>query len=188
MYFNMNRNNQMNNPMNNMNNFNNMNNMNNFNNMNNMNNIMMEYINKSMELFNLYKKLNKNIQNSNINIVKSRNNKSQVNRLQINKKEIDLDPFIGYNGPRINVVFKTAKGDKKTINAPSNIKMHALLEKFMEKVGLGPKLINEEIYFLYGGKKITKKDENELVGNYLNDGAILVVLDFKDIIGANYYS
>ena len=160
----------MNNPMMNMNM------------MNMMNNAMM-----NMNMMNLYQNNLSNSGNFSDNKNSStKKNKSSLGRLPRDQVTTNYTPFIqDNNGINFNIVFSTPSGNKTIIKTPVNIKVNDLLYKYMEKIGLGPNLIGNGIYFLYDGRKLKDEDYNILVKNCFQDGAHIIVLDAGNLIGAN---
>ena len=190
--------NQMN--MNNMNNMNmnnmNMNNMNmnnmNMNNMNNINNQMMmqnflNFYSKTMALYQMFNQMNQ-INNSmnRINIVQggSQNNTKKLGRLPRGNGTDNYDPFMGYKGPKMNLLFETPSGHKTNIACPINIKVYDLLCQYISKVGLGPNVIGNGIYFLYNGRRLGKSFYDSQVDQVFTFGEKVVVIDYGNLIGA----
>ena len=200
MNMNMNPNmymNNMNMNMNNMNmnnmNMNNMNNMNmNMNNMNNINNQMMmqnflNFYSKTMALYQMFNQMNQ-INNSmnRINIVQggSQNNTKKLGRLPRGNGTDNYDPFMGYKGPKMNLLFETPSGHKTNIACPINIKVYDLLCQYISKVGLGPNVIGNGIYFLYNGRRLGKSFYDSQVDQVFTVGGKVVVIDYGNLIGA----
>ena len=187
---NMNMNNMnmnMNNNMNNMNMNMNMNNMNNINNKMMMQNIFQDFYSKTMALYRMFNQINQ-INNSmnKINIVQggSQNNSKKLGRLPRGKETVNYDPFMGNNGPRINLMFETPSGHKTNIACPINIKVYDLLRQYAFKVGLGPNVIGNGIYFLYNGRRLGKSFYDKQVGEVFTFGEKVVVIDAGNLIGA----
>ena len=199
--------NNMNNPMmmNNMNNpmmmnnmFNpmmmNMNNpmMMNMNNpmMMNMNNLMMMMnMNNPMMMMNMMNLSNNNVQNNSNNstTIKSKNN-PQLGRLPREKTTVQYNANINNNSIQYNIIFSTPAGHRVIIKTPNNIKIYDLLCLYMERVGLGPNLIGNGIYFLFDGRKLKEIDYNKLVKDFFQDRASLIVIDAGNLIGAKILS
>ena len=193
---NMNMNNMnmnMNNNMNNMNmnmNMNNMNNMNNINNINNqmmMQNLFLDFYSKTMaiyQMFNQFKQINNSMKKINIVQGGSQGNSKKLGRLPRGKETVNYDPFMGYNGPKINLMFETPSGHKTNIACPINIKVYDLLRQYTFKVGLGPNVIGNGIYFLYNGRRLGKSFYNTQVNQVFTFGEKVVVIDAGNLIGA----
>jgi len=195
MNMNMNMNNMMNmnNNMNNMNMNNNMNNMNMNNNMNNINNQMMmqnffrDFYTKTMAIYQMFNKINQmNNSNNKIKIVQggSMTNSKKLGRLPRGKETVDYDPFIGYNGPKLNLMFETPSGHKTNIVCPLNVKVYDILRQYTAKVGLGPNVIGNGIYFLYNGRRLGKSFYDSQVEQVFTHGEKVVVIDYGNLIGA----
>ena len=157
-------------------NFNYYNNMGINNSMNmNMFNLMMFYLQQNM--------IQNNNNNNRIIPVMPDNNISKSQVLPRKKNEF-FDPYPGTSGEKINLFFETPAGHKVNMLVPVDAKMKDILVQYVLKLNLGPNVIDNSIYFLYGGKKI-KKNENRKVSdmNILN-GAIVIVIDKKGVMGA----
>ena len=143
----------------------------------NMFNLMMFYLQQNM---------NQNNNNNNTNRiipVMPDGNLSKSQALPRKKNEF-FDPYPGTSGEKMNLFFETPAGHKVNMLVPADAKMKDILVQYVLKLNLGPDVIENSIYFLYGGKKI-KKNENRTVRqmNILN-GAIVIVIDKKGIMGA----
>ena len=90
------------------------------------------------------------------------------------------------NSPKINVTFTTQKGNRMNIVCSHNMKIKDLFIKYITRLGLGPNVMGDSIFFLFNGKKLSQNDNRELnqLGFTVNAGANIVVVDTKDIIGA----
>ena len=186
---NANWNNMYNNNMNtsmNMNNF-----MNNNMGMNNMNNPMVMQMNMMLQQFYNQMQQTMILQQQQINQLQSNNvnnNAKATNRLPL--ENTTFDPFSGIPGPKANLVFQTAKGNKITIVAPYKVTVHNVLLEYMRRVGLGPNALYSGFVFLYNGAKINVKDEIKLVetitslGNINQSHIVIVVVDTQNLIGS----
>ena len=141
----------------------------------NMFNLMMFYLQQNM--------IQNNNNNNRIIPVMPDNNISKSQVLPRKKNEF-FDPYPGTSGEKINLFFETPAGHKVNMLVPVDAKMKDILVQYVLKLNLGPNVIDNSIYFLYGGKKI-KKNENRTVRdmNILN-GAIVIVIDKKGVMGA----
>ena len=122
-----------------------------------------------MLMSNMINQVNQNfilINNEMTKLAKQRmaNNKPQPmnNTQNSNNKElprtqesVNYDPFAGYNGPRYNVKCITPAGHTVVMNAPVDATVYSLLRQYIAKIQLGPNVINNGIYFISNGKKIT---------------------------------
>jgi hypothetical protein len=121
-----------------------------------------------------------------INIVQggSQNNSKKLGRLPRGKEIVNYDPFMGNNGPKINLMFETPSGHKTNIACPINIKVYDLLCQYTSKVGLGPNVIGNGIYFLYNGRRLGKSFYDSQVDQVFTVGEKVVVIDAGNLIGA----
>ena len=150
-----------------------------------------------MLMSNMINQVNQNfilINNEMTKLAKQRmaNNKPQPmnNTQNSNNKElprtqesVNYDPFAGYNGPRYNVKCITPAGHTVMMNAPVDATVYSLLRQYIAKIQLGPNVINNGIYFISNGKKITNEDMNKKVGSIFIDNTNIIVIDQKGFIG-----
>ena len=136
-----------------------------------------------MLMSNMINQVNQNfilINNEMTKLAKQRmaNNKPQPmnNTQNYNNKElprtqesVNYDPFAGYNGPRYNVKCITPAGHTVVMNAPVDATVYSLLRQYITKIQLGPNVINNGIYFISNGKKISNEDMNKKVGSIFYD-------------------
>ena len=190
-----NQNNNMNQNWNNMFIPNNMN-MNNFminnmgmNNLNNpmavqMNMMLMQFYNQMQQM----QQLNNQMQMNMFKYANVNNNAQATDRLP--QYDQTTDPFLNYPGPRVNLMFQTAKGHKIIIAAPYNLPFHQVLVEYIRKCGLGPNALYDGFYFLFNGAKIPINDNKKLVQDIaktwsMDQGVIsIVVVDTKNLIGS----
>ena len=100
------------------------------------------------------------------------------------KKTEDYNPFPDNGGNKINLYFQAPTGHKINMLVPDNIQMKEVLVKYVLRIGLEPDVIDNAIYFLYGGNKIKKKERRTIREMYILNGAIIIVIDKKGVIGA----
>ena len=177
-------NNMMNMNMNNMMNMNN--NMNNINNQIMMQNFFRDFYTKTMAVYQMFNRINQmNNSNNRIKIVQggSMTNSKKLGRLPRGKETVDYDPFIGYNGPKLNLMFETPSGHKTNIVCPLNVKVYDILRQYTAKVGLGPNVIGNGIYFLYNGRRLGKSFYDSQVDQVFTHGEKVVVIDYGNLIG-----
>ena len=150
-----------------------------------------------MLMSNMINQVNQNfilINNEMTKLAKQRmaNNKPQPmnNTQNSNNKElprtqesVNYDPFVGYNGLRYNVKCITPAGHTVVMNAPVDATVYSLLRQYIAKIQLGPNVINNGIYFISNGKKITNEDMNKKVGSIFYDNTNIIVIDQKGLIG-----
>ena len=134
-------------------------------------------INNEMAKLAQQKMENKQVQNNNNN---QNSNNGELPRAQEN---VYYDPFAGYNGPRINVKCITPAGHTVMMNAPTDATVYSLLYKYIQKIQLGPNVINNAIYFISNGKKIKNEELNKKVGELFTDNTNIIVIDQKGLIG-----
>ena len=150
-----------------------------------------------MLMSNMINQVNQNfilINNEMTKLAKQRmaNNKPQPmnNTQNSNNKElprtqesVNYDPFVGYNGLRYNVKCITPAGHTVVMNAPVDATVYSLLRQYIAKIQLGPNVINNGIYFISNGKKISNEDMNKKVGSIFYDNTNIIVIDQKGLIG-----
>ena len=134
-------------------------------------------INNEMAKLAQQKMENKQVQNNNNN---QNSNNGELPRAQEN---VYYDPFAGYNGPRINVKCITPAGHTVMMNAPTDATVYSLLYKYIQKIQLGPNVINNAIYFISNGKKLKNEELNKKVGEVFTDNTSIIVIDQKGLIG-----
>ena len=184
---NMNNINFNNNIINNNNIYNNNNNFNgniNLNNGNNFNNNM-NYNNKN--------NFNNNMNHNNNNVGNNRLNFSDDNiTIASNKKFKVLLPredkteyetnIKNNNNNMINIALKATSGLKINVATSVNTTIEELLKIYVKKVQLPESVINDDIVFLFDGKRLEADSQIE-VGNMFINGAIITVIDVGGIIG-----
>jgi hypothetical protein len=67
---------------------------------------------------------------------------------------------------------------------PDTCRMKDVLEKYVLRIGLGPEVIDNAVYFLYGGNKIKKNEKRTIREMFMLNGAVIIVIDKKGVIGA----
>ena len=192
----------------NMNNYN-MNNpqvlMNNMMNLGNMNPMVLQMYNNVLQNYNNNNNINQNINNNIINNNNNMNENNNVNRMNFVKiSESDLNqvkvnggvlnsnaanfyldttnPFD--NSIKKNIIFSTLKEQKANVVASINMKVKDLLRMYVSKIGLGPNVIGDSLFFLFNGNKINLNEEKTIQEYGLTTGSIILVLDVKEVIGA----
>ena len=117
-------------------------------------------------------------------LIPTKNNQnSNDGELPRTQEKVNYDPFSEYNGPRINVKCVTPAGHTVMMNAPMDATVYSLLRQYILKIQLGPNTINNGIYFVSNGKKLTNEDMNKKVGNAFTDNTNIIVIDQKGLIG-----
>ena len=177
------------NPFNNFNFFNSMG-MNNNMNMN-MYNLMMQfllmYYNPNNHTFVNNSSNNKNRMfsiNPTYEEKTSKNPKVFGGLLPRNKQTVNCNPFPNEGGNKINIFFQAPTGHKINMLLPDTIKMKDALVQYVLKIGLEPEVIDNAIYFLYGGNRIKKNENKTIREMYMLNGAVIIVIDKKGIMGA----
>ena len=182
-------------------------NMNNYNvnNIQNNMNLMMNWINMNPILFQIYQMMMYN-QNNNFTKFNNNNNSFKDNKLSLirvseqdlkqakvtgggvlfkkipNNSSIDLSP--NSTTLKTNVAFTTQKGQKVMIVCPVKMKLKDLFVNYITRLGLGPNVMGDSIFFLYNGAKINKNDSRTVGELGLISGSNIVVLDLKGVIGS----
>ena len=147
---------------------------------------------------------NSNNFNQNYNINQNNNNKninqnnymkfatSDINQIKVsgvgslhkNLQNKSFDLTTGDNESKINVTFTTQKGNKIMIVAPYNMKIKDLLVQYILRIGLGPSVIGDSIFFVFNGLRIDQNEEQTVKNFFWQGSGQIVVLDTKNIIGA----
>ena len=197
--------NNMNNSMMNQlmmmnNNYNLFNNMGMNGNMNmNMFNLMMYYL--MMQNYNNQNNINNNnnynqtsINNNNANrlstVIPSQEERTMSNPrvfggiLPRGKGIYNFNAFPEKGGNKINIFFQAPTGHKINMLVPDTSRMKDVLEKYVLRIGLGPEVIDNAVYFLYGGNKIKKNEKRTIREMFMLNGAVIIVIDKKGVIGA----
>ena len=185
-------------------------NVNNYNINNAQNNmaLMMNWMNMYPILFQMYQNTMNN-QNFNMNQFNNNNNDNSFNNKNIslvrvseqdlnqakvtgggvlpkkmpNNTTIDLSPPFDTN-LKTNIAFTTQKGQKVIIVCPVNMKMKDLFVNYITRLGLGPNVLGDSIFFLFNGSKINKNDTRTVGELGLISGSNIVVLDINGVIGS----
>ena len=188
-------------------------NMNNYNNLNNqlLMNQMSNWMNMNpnlMQLYNNMNQMNMNQMNMNkmnmnqMNINQKNSNQNKMNFIKVSPLEaknrtnvlknipnINFDASSPFdNSPKANIVFNTQKGQVTNLIASYNMKVKDLLLTYVTKLGLGPGVMGESLFFLFNGQKLNFKEEKTVFEIGLHNGGHIVVLDKKEVIGAKYES
>ena len=175
-------------------------NMNNYNSYNNQNlmNFMTIWMNNNPILFQLYQNMNQNM-NQYLNQNNNNSNKMKFIKVSpseaqqsLNKKNIQNMNFDASSpfdsSPKTNIVFNTQKGHTTNIIAPYHMKVKDLLLAYVQKLGLGPAVMGDSLFFLFNGNKLKLNEEKTIYDIGLHNGGHIVVLDVKEVIGAKTYT
>ena len=168
----------------------NMNNYN-YNMMNNQNgmNLMMNWMNANPNLVQTYQNMSNQVNNSQnkMNFVNVSRNEARSGGIFKNNmpNNISIDASSPYdNSPKVNIILNTMKGHKTNIIASYNMKVKDLLLLYVQKLGLGPAVMGDSLFFLFNGQKIDINEERTVYDLSLHNGGQIVVLDIKGVIGA----
>ena len=183
----------------------------NINNIQNNMNLMMNWMNMYPILFQMYQSMMNNqyfnMNQNNNYMTKSNNNDSfnenkmslirvseqDLNQAKvtgggvISKKIINNTPMdISPNSTdlKTNIAFTTQKGQKIMVVAPVNMKIKDLFVNYITRLGLGPNVLGDSIFFLFNGAQISKNDNRTVEELGLISGSIIIVLDLKGVIGS----
>ena len=166
------------------------------NNMNmNMFNVMMNYLQQYWMMQNNMNNMNntQNFMNNSFNKMtiipnESINKGSQTQKFSksfLPKINTQFQPlYPGCTGELINIFFQTPTGHKINMLTPCDAKIKDLLVQYVLKIGLGPNVIDEAIYFLYGGGKLKKNEKKTLYEKNIINGAVIIVIDKQGVMGA----
>ena len=170
-------------------------NMNNYNMLNNQ--ILMNYMMNWMMnplIFQMYNNMNNN--NPNINkmdfgyVPNLNPSQEKVNGggvIQRNIQNINYDTTSSFDtSPKMNITFTTQAGHIMNIVCNYKTTVKDLLIKYVTRMGLGPAVLGDSLFFLFNGSKIKQNDNRtvEELGLGLIASPNIVVLDIKGIIGS----
>ena len=89
------------------------------------------------------------------------------------------------NDLRITIIFITPAQQKVLVITPINKKLEEVLIEYVSKVGVGPNLIGNGLYFLFNGQKLKKEDYNKTLSQIgLINMSNIIVIDPNFVIGA----
>ena len=156
--------------------------------MNMMMNLMNDYMNNLATLYNNMKNnMNNNLKNNNNMIIVSDKNKFNSKKTVLPEKveTVSHTVFPEIPGDRIYIVFQTTTGHKVIMNVPIKLKFGELMLQYGYKVGVGPKVIEEKVHFLFNGRRLKNEDKDKTPSELgiLNLNSIIVV-DIQNVIGA----
>ena len=145
-------------------------------------NMMMNWMNQNPFLQQIYNNMPNNNIGQNFNQNQNQTNQN-VGSSSTNNSQAKYDPYPNTNN-KINISFTTQKGKKMIIVVPRELQVKELLKMYVLRNGLGPKVLEDAIFFVYNGLKV-KNNEERKVGEFFGfSGTNIVVLDIKDLIGA----
>ena len=85
---------------------------------------------------------------------------------------------------KINIIFKTMKGNQHIRSFNQNDKIIDVLESFLTSVGVSKNALSK-IHFLYNATNINNLNKNMTLNNFnIKNNAVLNVIDINNIIGA----
>ena len=160
---------------------------------NNMNmfNFMMYYLKFMAQNNNNFNRMtfvntnqNNGIYNNNNSNSNSYSNNNMTGILPRNNRTDQISPFIGYSGEIVNLFFQASTGYKINMLVPNDVKLKDVLVQYILKIGLGPDVIDKDIYFLCNGNKIKKNENMTLREKCFLSGTVIIVIDKKGIMGA----
>ena len=95
------------------------------------------------------------------------------------------NPFPGYIGERINIIFETGTGLKLNFATPLSVSVKDLLRQFIIRVGVSETLLGKKIFFIINGHKIPINEECSCQDFFGKINHVkIIVLDGSNIIGA----
>ena len=149
-------------------------------------NMMMNWMNQNPFLQQMYNnmsmnKMNQNFQNFNQN--QNQTNLNQGGASSTNNPQVAYNPYPNSNN-KINITFTTQRGNKMIIVVPRDLPVKELLKMYVLRIGLGPGVLKDAIFFIYNGLKVDINEEKEVGQFFCFNGTNIVVLDTKNIIGA----
>ena len=87
------------------------------------------------------------------------------------------------NSYKKSIRFITTTGNSLIVNVSPDTSIKNMIKLYIQKLGLLPEAINS-LFFLWSGKKLNKNEEKTIHQLKMENGAIITVLDQKDIVGA----
>ena len=157
-------------------------------------NMMMNWMNMNPSLFLAYNNMiqnnnNLNQINNNQNNINFNNTNNQINvnggnTMSSNITNSTFIPLPNNNESRTNIIFETQKGIKITIAAPNSMKIKDLLLQYVSRLGLGPAVIGDSLFFVYNGLRIDHNEEKTVGQFFYRCFGNVIVLDTKNLIGA----
>ena len=154
-------------------------------------NMMMNMMNQNSFLQQMYNNMSMNNmnQNQNNNHIQFTNyNPNQTNpnaggTFSANNQSGTYDPYPNSNN-KINISFTTQKGNKIIIVIPRELPVKDLLVKYVLRMGLGPGVLKNKLFFVYNGLRVNNYEE-KAVGDFFGfSGTNIIVMDTENIIGA----
>ena len=191
-------NNQMNNQMNNQTN-NQMNNQMNYNQQDSKKYTIEEIINIFKNNPRQYEQFNDFVTKNNINYINSplmneeylqQAAEGKIPRNIFNQFKDDNKTYYANSNEeysqKINISFQLSSGNKINLVTSENMKLAELFKEFVKKIGFDTDILKSDIYFLFRGERMNKDEQRSLREMHLVDNSVILVLDVKGIIGANY--
>ena len=150
----------------------------------NMTNQMMNFMMNCMALYNFFNNMKRNNYNT-MEMHKPSIKGGKRQRLPRKQEKITHMVFPQYQGNRYNIDFQTSAGHKVMMSVPINSKIGDILLEYIAVVGIGPGVIENGIYFVFNGNKITKKDYNKTLTEMgISTLSHILVIDSQNLIAA----
>ena len=146
-------------------------------------NKMMNWMNQNPFLQQMYNNMPNNNMWQNFNQNQNQTNQNTRNSSSTNNPQATYDPYPNSSN-KINISFTTQKGYKINIVAPRELPVKELLKQYVLRVGLGPGVLKDTVFFVYNGLKVNNYEERKVDEFFGFSGTNIIVLDTKDIIGA----
>ena len=112
------------------------------------------------------------------------NSNDSIKTILPKNREMNFNPFMYVNSPKINLIFISTSNLKVNMVVPINLKLKDLFKTFIEKVGLKENVLGSYINFVFNGTLIKVNDERTIweagmTTDYIN----VMVIDTSNLLG-----
>ena len=99
-------------------------------------------------------------------------------------KSISEDYYENINNKdKLNIVFNASSGIRISMPTPPCISIRQIIRNFIQKLGLGEKVLESDIIFIHNAEIIDVNDQRPLSDLFKNN-SIIIVIDVKGVIAA----
>ena len=88
------------------------------------------------------------------------------------------------NTRKVNILLVCPSGYKVNVWMPLNKKVCDLFEIFVQKIGIGEKLLGTQIYFFYEAGHLDVNDQRLISEVFRKEHCVITVIDPNNVIGA----